>query len=59
MMATDLSRFLPNELLRRPQDTDGELDIQLVSASTGNAATSPDHSNGHVAVGTLPVILAT
>lgn len=31
MMATDLSRFLPNVIYGVPKDTDGEMDIQLVS----------------------------
>jgi hypothetical protein len=31
MMATDLSRFLPNVSYGAPKDTDGELDIELVS----------------------------
>ncbi|MHC1709167.1 MAG: hypothetical protein AB9819_02010 [Methanomassiliicoccales archaeon] len=31
MMATDLSRFLPNVSYGVPKDTDGELDIELVS----------------------------
>lgn len=31
MMAIDLSRFLPNVIYGVPKDTDGEMDIQLVS----------------------------